>query len=53
MQASGAGQNFDILKSIQPISQFTTNSYVLVVARNSPHQRLEQLLAAIQKSPAH
>ncbi len=51
VQASGAGQNFDILKSIQPISQFTTNSYVLVVARNSPHQRLEQLLAAIQKSP--
>lgn len=51
VQVSGAGQSFDILKSIQPITQFTTNSYVLVVARNSPHQSLEQLLAAIQKSP--
>lgn len=51
VQASGAGQSFDILKSVQPVTQFTTNSYVLVVARNSPHQRLEQLLAAVQKSP--
>jgi tripartite-type tricarboxylate transporter receptor subunit TctC len=51
VQASGAARNFDILKSIQPITQFTTNSYALVVARNSPYQTFEQLLAAIQKSP--
>ena len=50
VQASSTAQNFDITKAIQPITQFTTNSYVLVVARNSPYQRLEQLLAAIQKS---
>lgn len=50
VQASSTAQGFDITRAIQPITQFTTNSYVLVVARSSPYQRFEQLLAAVQKS---